>query len=249
MPWLHAVLDVPAELYQAEADFWASALAWPTGPPWTGHPELRSFEPATGASYVHLQVAETSPRVHLDIESTDRDGTSATAIDLGADPVHSTDRWQSLVSPGGLPFCVVPVHRDPVPEPVRWPDGHRTRLVQVCIDSPPRAHDREVEFWRALLGGRFVASTASEFAGKWHDDLGSPLQLLFQRRDHGEGPVGAHLDLGTDDQITEVQRLIDIGADDLGRGHGGWHVLRDPTGQLFCVTENAPDEGILRDLG
>jgi len=72
-------------------------------------------------------------------------------------------------------------------------------MVQVCIDAPRAAHDREVAFWRVLLAGRFVGSSAREFAGKWHDDAGSPLQLLFQRLDEPDGPVRAHLDHGTDD--------------------------------------------------
>jgi len=78
-------------------------------------------------------------------------------------------------------------------------DGHRSRLVQVCIDAPASVHDREVAFWRRLLAGRRVESTASEFSGTWHDDDGSPLQLLFQRLDEPDGPVRAHLDHGTDD--------------------------------------------------
>jgi hypothetical protein len=42
-------------------------------------------------------------------------------------------------------------------------------------------HAAEVAFWRALLPGRWAASPAAEFAGKWHDDAGSPIQLLFQK--------------------------------------------------------------------
>jgi len=56
-----------------------------------------------------------------------------------------------------------------------------------------------VTFWRALLPGRWVDSSAPEFAGKWRDDAGSPLQLLFQELGEPEGLVRAHLDLGTDD--------------------------------------------------
>jgi hypothetical protein len=109
-------------------------------------------------------------------------------------------------------------------------------------------HDREVAFWRALLDGRWVDSPAPEFAGKWHDDDGSPLQLLFQRLDEPTGGVRAHLDLGTDDVPAEVQRLLDLGADDVGPGRG-WHALRDPAGSAFCVTGNSPELTQRRDLG
>ena len=94
-----------------------------------------------------------------------------------------------------------------------------------------------------------MESPAPEFAGKWHDDEGSPLQLLFQRLDERDGTVRAHLDLGTDDQGAEVRRLVHLGAEDVGPGPGGWHVLRDPAGLAFCVTGNAPDQTARRDLG
>jgi hypothetical protein len=133
------------------------------------------------------------------------------------------------------------------PEPVRWPEGHRSRLVQVCIDAPVDAHEREVTFWRELLDGAWVDSSSAEFAGKWHDDQGSPIQLLFQRLDEPYGAVRAHLDLGTDDLDAEVRRLVGVGAGDVGRGRG-WHVLRDPADQLFCATENSPEQVRRRHL-
>ena len=122
-------------------------------------------------------------------------------------------------------------------------------MVQVCIDSPSSQHDDEVAFWRDLLPGRFVSSPADEFAGKWHDDAGSPLQLLFQRLDDADGAVRAHLDQGTDDLPAEVDRLLELGAVDVGAGRGGWHVLRDPAGSPFCVTANPPDQTRHRDIG
>ncbi len=103
-------------------------------------------------------------------------------------------------------------------------------------------------FWRALLGERWVSSPAREFAGKWHDDSGSPLQLLFQRLDEPDGTVRAHLDHGTDYVAAEVRRLQDLGAEEIGPGRG-WHALRDPAGLAFCVTGNPPEQTRSRDLG
>jgi hypothetical protein len=120
--------------------------------------------------------------------------------------------------------------------------------VQVCIDSPASLHDAEVAFWRTLLAGRWVPSPAPEFAGKWHDDAGSPLQLLLQRLEEPWGTVRAHLDLGTDDQDAEVGRVIALGARDVGPGRGGWHVLEDPAGLAFCVTTNSPAQARRRHL-
>jgi hypothetical protein len=247
---LHAVVDVPEEQHAVAADFWGRVFGWPVGAPWPGHPELRSFEPPVGTAYLHLQRVDGPPGVHVDVESGERAATVSHAVGLGAEPLAAYDEWTTLRSPGGLPFCVVGADGSAVtPPPLVHPDGHRTRMVQVCVDSPAAAHDREVEFWRSLLAGRYVASRRPEFAGKWHDDEGSPIQLLFQRLDEPEGPVRAHLDQGTDDLDAEVSRLLALGATDVGRGSGGWHVLRDPAGALFCATRNSPEATRHRDLG
>lgn len=248
MSWLHAVIDVPSEQRAAADAFWSSALGWPAGPAWPGHLELSSFEPPTGDAYVHRQVIVGQPRVHLDVEVVDTDAAVARAVELGAERVASYDEWRTLVSPGGLPFCLVEAADREPPDAVTWPDGHRARMVQVCIDSPRSVHDAEVAFWRAVLGGRFVVSGSSEFAGKWHDDAGSPLQLLFQRLDEEDGPVRAHLDHGADDVAAEVDRLVGLGAEAVGRGRGEWHVLRDPARLLFCVTGNSPEPTQHREL-
>jgi hypothetical protein len=248
MSWVHAVIDAPTRQHSRLADFWAAALGWPVSDPWADHPELSSFQPPRGTPYVHLQRIRGAPRVHLDIESRNADATLDRARALGATLVGVRARWRTLLSPGRLPFCVLDVSHHEPPEPATWPDGHHSRVVQICIDSPGSAHHEEVAFWRALLPGRWVDSPAPEFAGKWHDDAGSPLQLLFQRLDEPHGPVRAHLDHGTDDLRAEVRRLRGLGAEDIGPGRG-WHTLRDPAGLAFCVTENAPSQTPRRDLG
>lgn len=249
MPWLHAVVDVPADQHGAAGSFWQQALGWPLGEPWYGHPELASFQPPDGTPYVHLQRIDGPARVHVDVETDDRDAGTERAVALGAQFVAEHDRWTAFVSPGGLPFCLVGPVEHGAPQPLTWPgSAHRSRLVQVCVDSPAPVHDTEVAFWRALLPGRWADSSAPEFAGTWHDDDGSPLQLLFQRTGDAAGPTRAHLDLGTDDLPAEVGRLRGLGAADVGPGRG-WHVLRDPIGSLFCATENSPATTRTREIG
>lgn len=246
---VNVVVDVPSDVVGPQSTFWAAALGWPVGDAWPGHPELRSLEPPRATPYVHLQEVGTSPRVHLDLcvdGVGEANAVVTSALDSGACLVGRQDRWRSLLSPGGLPFCVV-AQTGEAPEAVAWPDGHRSRLVQVCVDAQRDAYAGEVHFWRGLLEGRWVDSPADEFAGKWHCD-GSPIQLLFQGLDEPGRSVRAHLDLGTDDLAAEVRRLVDLGAEDVGPGRG-WHVLRDPAGLLFCATENAPDGAHHRDLG
>ncbi|MDT7578716.1 MAG: hypothetical protein QOH17_5049 [Pseudonocardiales bacterium] len=248
MTWVHAVIDVPPDQHSQTEEFWGNVLGWPAGAPWPTHPELRSFEPASGAPYVHLQQIAGPPRVHLDLESDTPEATVDHAIGLGAELTARHDRWQSLRSPGGLPFCVLQAERREAPQPITFADGHRARMVQICIDSPRSVHATEVDFWRALLPGRWNSSGAAEFAGKWHDDAGSPLQLLFQQLDETGGSTRAHLDQGTDNVAVEVRRLINLGASSVGPGDG-WHVLRDVAGLPFCVTGNSPEQTQYRDLG
>lgn len=253
MGWLHALVDVPASLHSEAARFWSAALGWDVGPPWPGHPELRSLEPAVGEAYVHLQEiggAPRAPRVHIDLEVDDVAVARARAATLGAGITSEQEQWSALRSPGGLPFCVVRRPEEPhrAPEPVSWPEGHRSRLVQVCIDSPADVHDAELAFWHELLGeDGWAPSDSPEFGGKWHDGAGSPLQLLWQRLDEPTGPVRAHFDLGTDDLEAETARLLRLGAEDLAPGRG-WHALRDPLGLAFCVTRNSPEQSLIRKL-
>ncbi len=243
------VVDVPAELEPAASAFWAEVLGWPLGAGWRGHPELASFEPADGDAYVHRQVVDAPPRFHLDLEVDDVDAATARLVSLGAAVGHRAEDWQSLVSPGGLPFCVCRAGTGrALPSAVSRP-GHRLRLVQVCVDLPRDQVDSELTFWRtALTGGRWGTSDAPEFLAKFHDDAGSPLQLLFQRLDEESGPVRAHLDLGTDDVVAAAERIRGLGATHLRDG-AGFVAFRDPVGTDFCVTGNSPEATVRRDLG
>ncbi len=156
MAWLHTVIDVPSELHASTAAFWERALGWPLGEPWPGHPELRSFEPPHGAPYVHLQEIDGAPRVHIDVECDDPEASIEAAAARGAEVTGRFEKWVALRSPGGLPFCALPATAHTAPQPVQWPSGHRSRLVQVCIDSTAARHGNEVSFWRSLLAGRWV---------------------------------------------------------------------------------------------
>jgi hypothetical protein len=123
---------------------------------------------------------------------------------------------------------------------VRWPDGHSTRLVQVCIDSPDRLHEQERRFWLAATGWGLAPSDRPEFGGKSYPPSG-PIRLLYQRLgpdDPGES-IRAHLDLATDDMPAEMARLVTLGANRIGPG-SGWYALRDPAGLAFCVTGQSP---------
>ena len=139
--------------------------------------------------------------------------------------------WWTAVLPSGPAEHV----RPPAPRFV----GHRSRLVQICIDSPPTSHDRG-----GVLAGRDRLAVARrrprQFAGKLRPPTGSSVTPLPAARSDDRGPPYEPLDLGADDVEVESARLVELGAARLGPGRG-WIVLRDPVGMVFCVTDNSPD--------
>jgi Glyoxalase-like domain len=237
----HVIIDVASGVAAKSTAFWSSALSWPLGEPWPGHPEFRSFTPPEGDSYIHQQIGDHGPRIHFDLEVVDR-GFADRLVELGTVVTGQFEGWCPMRSPGGLPFCLVDRQEHIRPPAVRF-EGHRSRLVQICVDSPTSLHDQEVAFWRTATGWRWGESDGDEFAGKLYPRAGSSIQLLFQKlgADDPATAVRAHIDLGADDMEAEAARLVGLGAQRLRPGRG-WIVLRDPVGMVFCVTRNSPDD-------
>jgi hypothetical protein len=238
---MHAFVDVPIERVEAARAFWSAVAGWPPGDAWSGHPEFVSLVPPSGAPYLHLQTIAGPPRVHLDLVG-DVDRDTERLEELGAEREHRGERWQVMSSPAGLPFCVCaeswPHGR---PGATAHPDGHRSRLVQLCVDVPPDRYDTEVSFWQAATGWAEEPVRAPEFRRLVHR-AESPLQLLVQRLgdDDGDTRARAHLDLGSDDVAAEVSRMESLGARVLRHGDG-FVALEDAVGLPFCVTGNDPD--------
>jgi catechol 2,3-dioxygenase-like lactoylglutathione lyase family enzyme len=240
---MHAFVDVPVERVEVARSFWSSVLGWSPGDAWPGHPEFVSLMPSGAAPYVHVQGIDGPPRVHLDLVG-DIEQDTARLEELGATRAHRGEAWQVMASPAGLPFCVCEEAWPPqLPEAVVWPGGHRSRLVQLCVDVPEESYDEELGFWRAATGWADEPVSAPEFHRLVHREK-SPLQLLVQRlgTDDGARRARAHLDLGTDDMAAEVARVQALGAPILWRGDG-FVALRDPLGLPFCVTANRPRIG------
>ena len=244
MRWVHVSIDAPAEHVQALQRFWPAALGCRLGEPWARHTEFRSLEPTSGGDgYAHVQTIEHGPAsVHFDLGSDRLPVDLERVVSLGAERVADFDRWHVLRSPGGLEFCLVPTSGSVVPAATTWPAGHRSRLVQLCIDSPAAVHDDEVTFWRSATGWRFDQSDSPEFAGKLFPPQPAPVQFLLQRLgDNDERTrTHVHIDLGTDDIEAEVRRLEALGAT-RGEPGAGWVQLTDPSGMTFCATANPPD--------
>lgn len=239
VPWMHAFVDVPGDRVGTALSFWAAVTGWDPSPPWPGHSEFTSLTPRDGAPYLHVQTVDAPARVHLDVAG-DLDGEPGRLAGLGAVHLRRGDRWQVLRSPAGLPFCVCTDRPGARPAAARWPAGHRSRLVQLCIDVPPVLASPEFAFWRDATGWAEDPVDAPEFRRLVPRER-SPLQLLVQRLgdDDGAAESRAHLDLGTDDIPAEVARVEALGARVLRPGRG-FVVLEDPLGLPFCVTGNDP---------
>jgi len=103
---------------------------------------------------------------------------------------------------------------------------------------------RAVRFWEAALGYRQrEAHLDPEFMMLVDPDArGLPVSLQLTDSDPQE-PVRVHLDLYTDEQQRQVERLVDLGAsrvDDWPYPDGAdFVVLRDPDGNEFCVIDHA----------
>ncbi len=243
MRWVYASIDTPAEHAEETQRFWSAATGWPLGNTWPGYPEFRSLDPPLGDPYVIIQTIEEGHlAVHFDVATDHLTADLDRLVDLGAEPVAAFESWHVMRSPGGLAFCLVQTAGKVVPPPAAWPDGHRSRLVQLCIDSPPDLHDEEVAFWKTATSWRFEPGGSPEFAGKLFPPQPAPIQFLLQRLgDDDPGCTRVHIDLGAGDDLdTEATRLEALGAT-RGEPGRGWIQMSDPSGMVFCVTANPPD--------
>ena len=100
--------------------------------------------------------------------------------------------------------------------------------------------DRTVAFWQAAL--RYVPREPRQ--GGWivlRDPAGRGPNLSFQAREHPRPRRSwMHLDLYTDNQTAEVERLVSLGATRYPwryRPNADFVVLQDPDGNLFCVVQ------------
>jgi hypothetical protein len=240
--WTGAVIDLPADLVERSDAFWTQALGWTVGPDWPGLPEFHHLDPPEGHSHVLVQTVDGPPGLHLDLYADDVDQTASWMVEQGATLGDRHVHWEVLTSPTGFPFCVVALEgeRDR-PRAQVWPGGHRSRLVQVCLDVPHGRIDEETRFWRTITGWTFEHSVEDAFAGHLKPGAGGSLQLLLQElgADDPATVTRAHLDLGADDREAEVARLEALGARRVEDGRG-WVVMEDPVGQVFCVTGQQP---------
>jgi hypothetical protein len=106
-----ALVDVPAENYEAVTDFWAGALATDAESSDEDPDYAALGRPVPGLEFM-VQRVDAPARIHLDIETDDVEAEVDRLEALGAERVEKIETWWVMRDPAGLLFCVVRV-QDP----------------------------------------------------------------------------------------------------------------------------------------
>ena len=245
--WVWAFLDRPADRFDLAASFWCAATASTLSTRRGAHEEFATFLPADGGAWLKLQgVDGPCQGGHLDLEVVDVTAATERARSLGAAVVADLGTLQVLRSPAGLLFCLVPLRSDSVATAPANTPGGLARADQAALDIGPAAFAGEVDFWAALTGWRVVASVRPEFT-LLVPPPGLPIRLLLQRLDT-QAPAAVHVDLACADVEAAAAYHRSLGAQVVAE-QPFWTVLRDPAGQLYCLTGRDPETGRLPEIG
>ncbi len=100
---------------------------------------------------------------------------------------------------------------------------------------------RQTEFWAAALGYEPRAGDSGDFVLLRPRDRVGPNLSLDRVRSTVQVPPRIHLDLYTEDQAREVERLIGLGATEVHWAKrppdADYVILADPEGNRFCVVD------------
>lgn len=118
------LIDHPDSITTAGCHFWAQAVGQrPAATPseTSEYTELAGL--GNGVVLVHQRIAESNPRIHLDIETDDVEAEVGRLERLGAQRIVLVDGWWQMRDPAGLVFCVVPIQTDDFPaHATEWSD-------------------------------------------------------------------------------------------------------------------------------
>ncbi len=217
------------------ATFWAGLLGWEIADDEDGFELIPSDGTDFRVSFYPSQETKASQnQIHFDLTSPTpekQQQTVARALELGAQHIdigQSPDEEQVvLADPEGNEFCVIEA-------------GNNFLADTAFIGAINCDGSQEVGyFWSEALGWPLV----------WDQDEETAIQSPQggSKMSWGGPPVAPkigknrlHLDIAPptgEDQQTEVDRLIALGAKriDIGQGDVSWVVMADPDGNEFCV--------------
>ena len=114
----------------------------------------------------------------------------------------------------------------------------------ICIGSVVLRVDdleRQAEFWEAALGYVRREADSDDFVLLRPRDGVGPNLSLDRVRSTLQIPPRIHLDLYTEDQAGEVERLLALGATEIHwdkrPADADYVILADPEGNRFCVVD------------
>lgn len=113
-------MDCNTDDLPAAADFWSKALGYEAQPD-AAYPEYIQLKTPDGEAKMLLQSVDHAPRVHLDIETNDRDAERDRLVALGAKEVGPCKGWIVMEAPTGHRFCIVgPQRKDFEDNATKW---------------------------------------------------------------------------------------------------------------------------------
>ena len=179
-------------------------------------------EPKTTKNPIHLDLVSESVEHQRDIVDQ-LIALGASRIDIGQGDVP----WVVLADPEGNEFCVV----------LRGEFLADTDFIGAVVFEP--ANPATGYFWGEAIGWPVVYDQDGDVAIRAPDGRG-PFITFGPPGVARSGKNRLHLGLAPhadDDQATEVDRLIALGARriDIGQGDVPWVMLADPNGNEFCV--------------
>ncbi|MGH8827776.1 MAG: VOC family protein, partial [Jiangellaceae bacterium] len=135
-----------------------------------------------------------------------------------------------LADPEGNEFCVL--------EP-REVYQHTGAVAAIVVESADPA--ALATFWSAAIGWPIV-DRGDRFASLRSTTGRGPYLEFLPSVEPKRGKNRIHLDVApqpADDHLSEVERLLALGARrvDIGQGDVSWIVLADPQGNEFCVLQ------------
>ena len=108
------IIDCQTDDLQSAAEFWSAALGTSAESSEDQiDPRYIRLDGDSSDPMIILQQVEHPSRIHLDIETDDREAEVARLQKLGASVVEVMDRWTVMEAPSGHRFCVIgPIRED-----------------------------------------------------------------------------------------------------------------------------------------
>lgn len=108
------VIDCHTDNVGAATTFWSAALGRAAKPADPDSPTYRELEASPDEPMLLVQQVDHPGRIHLDIETDDKEAEVKRLEALGAKKVAFVKRWYVMEAPTGQRFCVVNPQRGPL---------------------------------------------------------------------------------------------------------------------------------------